>query len=58
MYTSGNYNMNDTCSHVLISLMVFLEVTQLFFGDFKLLTLEVSKGTNSNMKEGLGAEEK
>lgn len=38
--------------------MVFLEGTQLFFGDFKLLTLEVSKGTNSNMKEDLGAEEK
>lgn len=50
--------MNDTCSHVLISLVVFLEGTQLFFSDFKLSTLEVSKGTNSNMKEDLGAEEK
>lgn len=38
--------------------MVFLEGTQSFFSDFKLLKLDVSKGTNSNMKEDLGAEEK
>lgn len=50
--------MKNTYSHVLISLMVFLEGTQSFFSDFKFLKLEVSKGTNSKIKEDLGAGEK
>lgn len=44
-------------SHVLISLMVFLEGTQSFFSDFKLSKLEVSRGTKSNVEEDLEAEE-